>query len=254
MKDNQAKKKLERGETIYGIFANACSPDLVEMMGIAGFDFIVVDSEHSSTNEMNNRILNMAGEAQGVSMFTRIPNKLDSTVLRSLDAGAKGLLVPQVNSREEAESVCRAARYYPEGLRGVTLPRNADYGVGIDLGNYFKHCNENLLMAVQCENILGVPHLEEIAQVPGVDVIFIGPFDLSQSMGIPGQTQSPQVMEVVQKVLEVTKKNNKYPGIFVGNAAQAKYYADMGFKYIIVATDLMLFGSACKQVTSELGL
>ena len=88
MRENIAKKRLYAGETLYGIFANAISPELIEIMGITGFDFIVVDSEHSSSGPETNRILNMAGECRGASMFTRIPNKLDSTVLRHCDAGA----------------------------------------------------------------------------------------------------------------------------------------------------------------------
>lgn len=140
MRENIAKKRLYAGETLYGIFANAISPELIEIMGITGFDFIVVDSEHSSSGPETNRILNMAGECRGASMFTRIPNKLDSTVLRHCDAGAQGLLVPQVNTKEEAESIVRAAKYYPEGMRGFTMPRNADYG--FCKGDYVVHNNK----------------------------------------------------------------------------------------------------------------
>ena len=129
MREKIAINRFYQGETLYGIFANAISPELIEIMGITGFDFIVVDSEHSSSGPETNRILNMAGECRGASMFTRIPNKLDSTVLRHCDAGAQGLLVPQVNTNEEAESIVRAAKYYPEGMRGFTMPRNADYAI-----------------------------------------------------------------------------------------------------------------------------
>lgn len=212
MRENIAKKRLYAGETLYGIFANAISPELIEIMGITGFDFIVVDSEHSSSGPETNRILNMAGECRGASMFTRIPNKLDSTVLRHCDAGAQGLLVPQVNTKEEAESIVRAAKYYPEGMRGFTMPRNADYG--FCKGDYVVHNNENMLIVVQCENVAGVPNVGEIAAVDGVDVIFIGPMDLTESMGIVGQTQDPRVKEVIDIVLEETKKHHKYAGIF----------------------------------------
>ena len=250
MRENIAKKRLYAGETLYGIFANAISPELIEIMGITGFDFIVVDSEHSSSGPESNRILNMAGECRGASMFTRIPNKLDSTVLRHCDAGAQGLLVPQVNTKEEAESIVRAAKYYPEGMRGFTMPRNADYG--FCKGDYVVHNNENMLIAVQCENVAGVPNVGEIAAVDGVDVIFIGPMDLTESMGIVGQTQDPRVKEVIDIVLEETKKHHKYAGIFAMSPEQAKEYAKMGFRYIICCTDLMLFGRACEQTVKAL--
>lgn len=250
MRENKAKKRLYAGETIYGIFANAISPELIEIMGISGFDFAVVDSEHSSSGPETNRILNMAGECRGIPMFTRVPNKLDSTILRYCDAGAQGLLVPQVNSREEAEKIVRAAKYYPCGMRGFTMPRNADYG--FCKGDYIQHNNENMLIAVQCENVAGVPHVSEIAAVEGIDVVFIGPMDLTESMGIVGQVSDQRVKDVIHLVLDETKKNNKYAGIFAMSAEQAREYAKMGFRYIICCTDLMLFGQVCRQTVTEL--
>ena len=249
MRDNQAKKKLLAGETLFGIFANSMCPELVEIMGIAGFDFIMLDSEHSPSGPETNRILNMAGECRGATMFTRVPNKLDSTILRYCDAGAQGLLVPQVNTREEAEQVVRAAKYYPCGMRGFTMPRNADYG--FCQGDYVTHNNENMLIAVQCENIAGVSNVGEIAAVEGVDVVFIGPMDLTESMGIVGQTSDPWVKEVIDIVLEETKKHNKFAGIFAMSVAQAREYAEKGFRYIICGTDLMFFGRACTQMLQE---
>ena len=185
-------------------------------------------------------------------MMTRVPDKLESTILRNLDAGAMGLLVPQVNTKEEAEKIVRAAMYYPEGMRGFTLPRNADYGIGVSPDVYIQNNNEHMLIAVQCENIQGVPNLEEIASVDGVDVIFIGPFDLTESMGIPGQVNNERVKDVIEKVLDVTSRCEKYAGIFATSAEQAKAYEQMGFKYIIVCTDLMLFGQACLNLKSQL--
>ncbi len=254
MRQNKAKKKLLSGECIFGTFANAISPEMIEMIGISGFDFIVVDSEHSSSSPETNRILMMAGECRDITMLTRVPNKMDSTVLRDLDVGAQGLLVPQVNSREEAEHIVAAANYFPLGMRGVTLPRGADYGVGVTPPQYFLHSNENLLIAVQCENVACIENLDEIASVPGVDVIFVGPFDLSQSLGIPGQLESDIIMDVAKKVLAATEKAGKHAGIFAMSPEQAKKYAAMGFRYIIVGSDLIFFGMACGKVASELGL
>jgi 4-hydroxy-2-oxoheptanedioate aldolase len=134
----------------------------------------------------------------------------------------------------------------------VALSRSADYGVGIDLPAYFKHANENLLLAVQCENIAGVPHLDAIASVPGVDVIFIGPFDLSSSLGIPGQTDAPQVREVMARVLEVCARHGKYAGIFTFSVDQAKEYARMGFRYIIAGSDVRYLSDGCVAAVQKL--
>lgn len=249
---NQAKQKLRSGDCIWGVFANGLSPELVEIMGLAGFDFIVIDSEHASSTPQHNRTLIMAGEARGVSMFTRVPCQESSVILRNLDVGAQGLLVPQVNSRQEAEAIARAARYYPEGFRGVATPRASDYGMSGSILDYMAHANENLLLAVQCENIACVEHLDEIAAVPGIDVIFVGPFDLSQSMGIPGQVNAPGIRAVAAQVLDATARHGKYAGIFASTVEQALAYRDMGFRYIIVGTDMKYFASACKEAVRAL--
>jgi 4-hydroxy-2-oxoheptanedioate aldolase len=252
MKVNRAKEKLKAGETIYGVFANGVSVEMVEIMGLSGFDFITIDSEHAPSSDETNRLLVMAGESRNTPVFIRTPNKLHSSILRSLDIGAQGLLLPQVNSAEEAEEIVRAAKYYPEGFRGVGLGRGADYGIGLDLGEYFRRSNDNLLIAVQCENAAGVPHLDAIAAVPGVDVIFVGPFDLSQSLGIPGRINAPEVNEIIKTVLDSCGRHGKYAGIFTFSIAEAKQYAAMGFRYIIAGSDLNYLGEGCRKALREL--
>jgi 4-hydroxy-2-oxoheptanedioate aldolase len=194
----------------------------------------------------------MAGESRDTPVFIRTPNKLSSGILRSLDIGAQGLLLPQVNSAAEAEEIVGAAKYYPEGFRGVGLGRGADYGIGLNLGEYFRHSNDSLLLAVQCENAAAVPHLDAIAAVPGVDVIFIGPFDLSQSLGIPGQINAPPVQKVVQEVLDISARHGKHAGIFTFSIAEAKKYAAMGFRYLIVGSDLNYLSEGCQNALRDL--
>jgi 4-hydroxy-2-oxoheptanedioate aldolase len=249
---NKVKEKLHAGECVFGAFANGVSTEMVEIMALAGFDFILIDSEHASSSEERNRYLIMAGECHDTTVMVRIPNKISSSALRNLDVGAQGLLVPQVNTKEEAEGIVAASKYYPEGMRGITIQRSGDYGMSEDSGNYFKNANDNTLIAVQCENIACLKNLDAITATPGVDIIFVGPYDLSQSMGIPGQVESEQVQKVVDTVLELTSKYSKYAGIYVANAELAKKYAAMGFKFIIVGSDIAFFSAACTSVVDEL--
>lgn len=253
MQSNHAKEQLKRDKCIYGMFCNSASPELVEIMSLSGLDFIMVDSEHAFSSPEKNRHLVMAGECHDCPVFIRPPNGERSTLLRNLDIGALGLLVPQVNSRAEAESVVHAAKYYPEGMRGVALARSAEYGMSCELSEYFARENQELLLAVQCENVDCIPELDSIAAVPGIDVIFIGPFDLSQSLNIPGQVESAEVMKVVDRVLTATRKNHIHAGIFVTSVEQAKKYADLGFRYIIIGSDISCFCSACKDIIASLG-
>jgi 4-hydroxy-2-oxoheptanedioate aldolase len=252
MRHNTAKEKLAAGKTIYGVFSNGLSEEMVEIMAIAGFDFICIDSEHAPSSDEANRLLIMAGECRETPVFIRTPDKIHSSILRSLDIGALGLLLPQVNSREEAEEIVRAAKYYPEGQRGVGLGRGADYGMGVDLKEYFARANDNLLIAVQCENIAGVPYLDAIASVPGVDVIFVGPFDLSSSMGLPGRIDGQEVHKVTDTVLEVCARYGKYAGIFTFSIEQAREYAESGFRYIIAGSDLHFLSDGCLAAVKAL--
>jgi 4-hydroxy-2-oxoheptanedioate aldolase len=134
----------------------------------------------------------------------------------------------------------------------VGLGRGADYGMGVDLPAYFRHANENILIAVQCENIAGVPALDEIAAVPGIDVIFVGPFDLSSSLGLPGQINAPEIQRVMKKALDVCARYGKYAGIFTFSVEQARDFAKMGFRYIIAGSDLHFLGEACTEAARRL--
>ena len=252
MRDNLVKERLKKGECVFGVFANGLSPEMMEIMTLAGFDFIVFDSEHASSSPETNRLLLMAADGRGEDVFIRVPNKISSSILQNLDVGAKGLLVPQVNSRKEAEQVVYDAKYFPEGMRGVATPRASDYGMSVPIKDYMKWANENLLIAVQCENIKCLDELDDIAAVEGIDVIFIGPFDLSQSMGIPGQVYDEKIEHVMELVLNATKKHGKYAGIYTGSVEMAKKYRDMGFQYIIVGSDIKHFSTECRRVVKEL--
>lgn len=249
---NRIKQRLKKGECVYGTFANGISEELVEIMVLAGFDFVMIDSEHScSTTETNRRLL-MAGESRGGNMMIRVPDQRQFSILQTMDIGAQGILVPQVNSVEEAKQIVASAKYYPQGMRGMALPRAADYGLGLPMDAYMRQENDSALIAVQCENVLCLEHLEEIAALDGIDVIFIGPFDLSQSFGIPGQVFAEPIQKVIAQVLAVTKKYGKAAGIYTNSVEMARTYQNMGFTFLLVGSDLTLFGAACKEMVSGL--
>lgn len=249
MIQSNLKERMQNGETVYGLFINSVSSIAVEVAGLSGYDFVLIDSEHGPSDVLDNRELIMAAEYRGTVPFVRIPNKLQSSVLKTLDVGAHGILVPQVNSKKEAEDIANSARYCPEGMRGVASARSSDYGFVKD---YFKKANDRTMVAVQCENIIGVPYLDEIAAIPGIDIIFIGPFDLSQSMNAIGQVSYESIKEVVHAVLSAVHNHNKQAGIFVRNAQEAKFYSDLGFHFIIVGTDISMFANACRSAQAEL--
>ena len=145
--------------------------------------------------------------------------------------GAYGVQVPQINTKEDAELAVRRAKYYPMGIRGSAMTRSCDYGK-TPFMEYIKHENAETLVSVHIENILGLKNIEEIAAVDGVDVLFLGPYDMSQSMGIPGQTDDPRIQEAADIVLAACKKYGKIPGVYAEFPEVAKMRAEQGFKYI----------------------
>ena len=252
MFNNKLKQKLLQGGTAIGIFITCDVPDLVEIAGISGFDFVIIDTEHGPLSVEATQDLIRAAELRGITPITRVTEHSETTILRSLDVGAHGIQVPQVNNRETAEKVVQSAKYFPTGSRGLAMPRASDFGIMNPL-DYFKKANEETLIVVHCENIYGLDNLEEIVKVPEVDVIFLGPFDMSQSMGIPGEIYHPKVQDAAQRVLKLSKAAGKAAGIFVPNGEQAKIRIEQGFQYIALGLDTMLFASACKHELSKIG-
>jgi 4-hydroxy-2-oxoheptanedioate aldolase len=253
MKENNLRVRMERGETVYGMFLNTGSTVLTEIIALSGFDFVLIDSEHGPTGAIENRALIEAAESRGTVPIVRVPNSGKDTILKMLDIGAHGILVPQVNTAEEARRVVQAARYYPQGSRGVAGTRASDYGF-TPLTEYFGLANRRNLVAVQCENIACLPELDKIAATEGIDMIFVGPYDLSASMGAPGKVGYEFIRDTVDAVLAAAKRHGKLTGIFTKDPAEAKFYADLGMHLVIVGTDIQSFAGVCRGLVAELKL
>jgi 4-hydroxy-2-oxoheptanedioate aldolase len=203
MRANTTKQKLREGGCVFGVFLGIPSPRLVELCGASGFDYVVIDAEHGPIDVAVCEDMVRAAEACGITPLVRVPENHDKTILRYLDIGAQGVMVPQVNSRADAERALRAIKYAPLGHRGLAAVRAASYGQGISLSEYTRRANDETMFLPQIENISALDHLDEILQLDGIDVIELGTADLSQSMGHPGETGHPDVQAAVD---EITKR------------------------------------------------
>ncbi len=241
---NKLKQKLKNGEAALGMFITCDSPDLVEIVGLTGFDFVILDTEHGPLSVETTQDLIRAAELRGLTPITRVTENTETTILRSLDVGTHGIQVPQVNDKTIAEGIVNSAKYFPSGNRGLALARSANFGL-MNPMEYFEKSNEETLIVAHCENKKGLDNLEEIVKVPEIDVIFLGPFDMSQSLGIPGQIQHPKIEEAAEKVLRLSKEAGKAAGIFVPNGEQAKLRIQQGFQYVAIGLDISLFSNAC---------
>lgn len=246
MFENKLKKKLNSNEAAIGTFIVSNAPDFVEIAALAGFDFVIIDNEHGPMRAESTQHLIRAAELRGITPIVRIPDSLESTILHTLDIGAYGIQVPQVNDAEKAREIVKKAKYEPIGKRGLAFPKSADYGMS-GMSNFTDYSNEQTMIITHCENKACLDNLEEICKIPEIDVIFLGPYDMSQSMGVTGQVTHELVENAAKKVIEITKKYNKIAGIFVGNGETAKKRAEEGFKYIAVGMDTTLYSAKCAE-------
>lgn len=248
---NKLKETLKNGKSAIGIFIMCNCAELVEIAGISGFDFVVLDTEHGPFSIESTINLIRAAELKGITPITRVTESSDSTILRSLDVGAHGIQVPQINNAEAAEKVVKASKYFPIGTRGAAMARSGEYGE-VNAMDYFTTENEETLVVVHCENKEGLENLESIVKVPEIDVIFLGPFDMSQSLGVPGQIYHPLVEEAAEKVVTKAKAAGKAAGIFVTDGEQAQRRIEQGFQYITINVDATLFAKACKSEINKI--
>ncbi len=244
--ESELKSKLKSGHTVIGSFVTVGSADTTEILALAGFDFLVIDTEHGAMSIETVTHLIRAAEVHNVPSIVRVTEPSDSTILRSLDIGAAGVQVPQVNSAELAGCIAKAAHYYPKGRRGLAMPRAAEYGA-MPIDTYFKKSREETLVIAQCESAEGLEKLDKIAAVPEVDVIFLGPFDLSHSLGIPGQVEDPRIKDAERRIIQVCENHGKAAGIFVVNGEAAAARASQGFRYITIAMEAMFLSAAAKE-------
>src|SRR5665811_1561957 len=197
MNENLIKHRLSAGETVTGCFLRYPSATLAEFGAMAGWDFLVFDAEHGSLQPRDLEDLSRACELHGVTPMVRVTTNDPSTILRFLDAGAHGLQVPWVDSGAAADAAVRAVKYEPRGSRGLAATRSAGFAMHTSIGDYVRHANAETLVVVQVETATGVENVEEIAAVDGVDVVFIGPTDLSHSLGHVGNTSHPDVQRAM---------------------------------------------------------
>lgn len=213
MKKNQIKEKLAAGKVVYGAMVQFPDPDLVEMLGYAGFDWILIDAEHGSINENDCLAMVRACELADTTAIVRPPTNHAETIMRFLDSGAQGVQVPRVNTAAEARAAVEATKYYPVGRRGITSSsRSVGYGFRGSIPDCVRFSNEQTLVCVMIEEREAMENLPEILAVDGVDVLFVGGGDLAQTMGFPGNKNAPEVQAVVRHAIELIVASGKIAG------------------------------------------
>lgn len=232
MRKNRLKEKLLAGEPAFGVSVMFPSPQVVEMVGKLGFDWVLIDCEHGSTSSESVEMMAMAAELTGITPIARPLSNTTEEILKVMDRGAMGVQVPHVNSAQDARRAVEAVKYHPQGIRGLAAgSRPADYGFGMAMSDYVLQANKETLVCVQLEDAEAIQNVDEILQVEGVDVFFVGPSDLSQSLGFPGRSDIPEVRETINSTLARIRSAGRVSGS-AGNAVATKDYLGRGVQYL----------------------
>lgn len=248
---NTFKKKLQSGETVFGPFMKTCDPAFVEIAGYAGFDFVILDMEHGPVSFENLQNLIRAAVIAGAVPVVRTSDSDSISISRALDLGAFGVQVPNVQTAAEARLIIKAAKFFPEGKRGVCrFVRAAGYS-SIPQEEYFSRANRTLVI-LQIEGKKALENLDEILDVDGIDVLFIGPYDLSQSLGYPGQVNHPEVIGHMKAIVERAGKRGVVTGTFTDTPDSVRLWTEAGVKYISYSVDVGIFMEACQRVVKDL--
>lgn len=236
MKTNELKRKLKEGRVCFGTFVRL-GPRAVEILGHAGWDFAVFDMEHGVFDFTQVEEMARAARCAGISSLVRVPEPNPSQIMRAVDAGAEGVQVPQVETPAMAKAVVEAARYFPEGKRGLcSYVRAAGYS-HIPPDEHMATSNREVMTVIHIEGEAAASGIEAIVEIPGIDVVFLGPWDLSQSLGVPGKTKDPRVVGVMEKVIAACRKRKVVVGTFVREIEDARRWIDQGVRYMMVGTD-----------------
>lgn len=230
------RQRVLRGDTLLGAFLNLGSPAAAELCARAGFDWLIVDLEHGAGNEAGLVPMLTAIEGTGCVALVRPQSGERLRIGRALDLGAAGIMVPRLDQVDEIREAVSFLRYPPQGIRGVALlTRGARFGTVAHAN--VKSINDDVLGIFQVESPAAVENARDIAAIDGVDVLFVGPSDLSHSMGIPGQFANEDFLAALQAVVDACRATGKSPGILLRKATDLKLYLQMGYRFVGIGSD-----------------
>lgn len=251
---NRIKQALQEGQPVIGtMIVELRQPAVVQWLANAGFDFIIIDNEHGPFNVETIADLSRTARHLGLTPVVRIPDITYAHVAQTLDVGAQGLMIPRVVNARQVRDVVQMMKYPPQGIRGNALSRGfTDFKSG-PVADALLASNEETLLIVQIENQSAVENIEEIVSTPGVDVAFIGPNDLSISLGVPGQIKAPQVQAAIEKTIDACQRHGVVPGAQMNDLDSAVYWAGKGMRLISSRAEAVFLINGGQEVVETIG-
>ncbi len=248
MRRVSAKRRLAEQGSLLGSFVESRSPEIVEALGLAGFDFAIIDREHAALSGETAGELIRAASVAGMAPLVRVRNNASGEILEALDLGAVGIHVPQIASAEDARRAVRAARFPPAGERGFNpFVRAGGYG-STPIDEFRRTADQDTLLVLHIEARDSLDSLDEILAVDGVDVAFLGPYDMSQTLGVPGEVTHPRVIETMRAIVAAAAPRGVTVGCFANSPEQARLWLAEGVRYLAYSVDTQIFLNAARGV------
>ncbi len=243
------RRRLHDGQTLWGTMLTLDCPDVAELLALSGFDWLFVDGEHGAFDTGGIKSVLQAVGGRCASLV-RVPSHDEVHIKKALDAGADGIIVPQINTADQAARVVSACRYPPDGSRGTGLARAQGYGSRFR--EYNESANDEIVVVVQAEHRDAIDNIDQIVAVRGIDCVLVGPYDLSASLGKPGRVDDSEVVDAIRRVATVCQSAGVPRGIFGMNAAAVQKWCAAGFTLVVAGVDTVLLGRAAGELLREL--
>lgn len=251
LKENFLKKKLNAGENVIGTWCIIPSAIAIDIIAGSGVDFIIIDTEHGPINFETAQNMIIACESHQVSPVIRVGGVNEAEILRALDIGAHCIQVPNVTDKNDIKRLIHMAKYPPLGNRGFSPFTRAGGYIGENAAKLVNEANNNVLLAIHIEGKDAFDNLDSILKIDGIDIIFIGLYDLSKSLGIPGDINNPIVLQMLKQSIQKITAAGKTPGSIVTNFDQMKEFINYGLRYITYAVDCDILKRGYKAINDE---
>lgn len=253
MIENKVKHLLKNGGTAIGtMITDTRTPAIAQVLASAGFDFFILDTEHGAYSMETVADLMLMARLAGIAPFVRVPDDDYPWIARTLDAGALGLMIPRVRTREQVERVVQYAKYPPLGERGMAAGRGNTQYRRMALADYAPKANEAILLILQIETKEAIEHIDALLSVPGVDAALMGPNDLSMALGVPGDGEHPDLTQAIQKVVDSAKKHSIPSGTHVRDMQNLKGWREKGMRLLMYNSDFGFIAQAGAAAVKEL--
>lgn len=253
LKSSRVKRILKEGGVCVGTMLRILkSPQAIALCASQGWDYIILDTEHNDYDLETLGSFSLTAKYEDMALFVRVPDKLYHQMAQMLDIGAEGLVLPQVKTQEETKNIIQATKYNPIGKRGVSISDTVTLFRNYNQVEYTKWANQEIMIIVQIESVEGVNNVEKIVSSKGVDAVMIGPADLTQDMGIPGQIHHPKVEEAFREIIVQCNKYGVAPGIHLSEIEDVGKWISEGMRFITYSYDIKFLKEAFQEALLKL--